>query len=52
VAFPAELARETLIEGRPVTMGGVTLRLDGGSVTARWKEGRATLPRQESFWFA
>ncbi len=52
VAFPAELARETLSEGRPVTMGGVTLGLDGGSVTAMWEEGRAPLPTQESFWFA
>ena len=52
VAFPAELARETLIEGRSVTMAGVTLDLESGSVTATWDEGRATLPTQESFWFA
>lgn len=52
VAFPAELARKTLNDGRPVTMAGVTLGLDSGSVTARWDEGGATLPTQESFWFA
>ena len=52
VAFPAQLARKALREGRPVTMGGVTLGFDGGSVTASWDEAGTTLSTQESFWFA
>ena len=52
VAFPAQLARKALREGRPVTMGCVTLGFDGGSVTASWDEAGTTLSTQESFWFA
>ena len=50
VAFPAEAARATLQRGDPVTLGSVTLVLDGGGLRA--EVDGAAVPSHQAFWFA
>jgi len=51
VAFAAERARAALDAGRPVSLAGVELALDGGGVGARGPGGDDLVPHQ-SYWFA
>src|SRR5690606_32847523 len=50
VAFSVDAARAELAEGRPVALGGIELRADGG-LRATGADGRE-LVTQQSFWFA
>lgn len=51
VAFPVELARGGLRNGRPVVAAGVELSIDGDGLRARRVGGRE-LTAHEAFWFA
>jgi hypothetical protein len=51
IAFPAELARATLLDGDDVLMEGVALTLDGGGLRAVTNAGD-DLPTHQAFWFA
>ncbi|MGH2749915.1 MAG: DUF3179 domain-containing (seleno)protein [Actinomycetota bacterium] len=51
VAFPAEQARATLMQGSEVTHAGIEIVADGGGLRARARTGEE-LPAHLAFWFA
>ncbi len=51
IAFPVDLARQTLESGGEVTLADVGLQLDGGGLRAVGSNGEE-LPSHQAFWFA
>lgn len=51
IAFPVDVARDTLADGETIALAGVELLLDGGGLTAITEDG-SPIATQQSFWFA
>jgi len=52
VAFPADVARDTLAAGEAVAASGIELVADGGGLRAVDESTGESVPSHEAFWFA